>query len=86
MNKDKDSSLVESQEYKTLKHAKSISQAGELPKKTLTVHLSRCMSQRNLPGTKVQRSKSLADYSNISTLGKFIEGYIKLFLKLCLSH
>lgn len=64
MNKDMDSSLVDGLEYnKTLKYPKSVSQAEELPKKTLIVHLLRCMSQRNLPEIK-----------NIKELN-FIEGY-----------
>jgi hypothetical protein len=52
MNKDKDSSLFDSQKYKTLKYPKLISQVEELPKRILIIHLSRCMSQRNLPEEK----------------------------------
>lgn len=74
MNKDKDSSLADNQEYRTLKYPKLVSQAEELPKKTQIVHLLRCMSQRNQPGKKVlKKSNSFTDYSNISILGNFIK-------------
>lgn len=49
MNKGKDLSLFESHKHKTSKYPKLACQAGEPPKKNQRDHLSRCMSQRNLP-------------------------------------
>lgn len=54
MNKGKDLSLFDIHEHKTLKYPKLACRAGEVPKKTLTDHLLRCMSQRNLPGTSTE--------------------------------
>jgi hypothetical protein len=66
MNKDKDSSLFDSQKHKTLKYPKSISQVEELPKRTLIIHLSRFMSQRNLP-----EEKCIEEVKLISKLFKY---------------
>jgi len=57
MNKDKDFYLFESHKHKTSKYPKLACQAGEPPKKIQKDHLSRCMSQRNLPTMSTEEIK-----------------------------
>lgn len=70
MNKDKDFSLVDGRKHKTSKYPKLASQAGESQKKTRTDHLSRCMSQRNLPGTSTKEVKLIRRLSKCKQIRK----------------